>query len=49
MYVFTNPYQTIKTSNFVETLVNDQMHGLATPNEASFVEIQNFWARADKL
>ena len=36
--VFTNPYQTIKTfySNFVETLNNDQVHRLPTPNEASF-------------
>ena len=24
-------------------------HGLRTPNEAFFIEIQNFWAWADKL
>ena len=38
-----------KASKAVAVLGLSLAHGLQTPNEVFFIEIQNFWAWADKL
>ena len=35
--------------NHVKKPFVESFHGLRTPNEAFFIEIQNFWVWADKL
>ena len=49
LFILFGIYNFGKKTNLQSQLMHVLLHGLRTPNEAFFIEIQNFWAWTDKL